>query len=420
MNHVDFTEQPQKIISFCTGLRGIERGLERAGVNVEPICYVEIEAFICENLVSEMQQGSLAETPIWTDLKTFDARPFRGKVHGFIGGYPCQPFSNAGARNGTSDPRHLYPFISKHIEAARPLWCFFENVEGHLTLGFPEVSADLRSMGYAVEAGIFSAEEVGATHQRNRLFILAIKVEYLEHARSSNERNLCGGFGEKPEKEPIPANTGNNVVDASIIRCHNEQERCEQTENNRLRELPLGQWAGDNEQRRVINSSDDVGNTTSEGQQKCGFGNIGELSEEERIGVHNRLEQSSITETKLADTGLFRQEERQQQAAGIEQYGEKELADTSSEGCERSEWDGTLWQDGQAALRPITEHCNDRWPARPGEQQYNWERPRTISRLGCTVDGYNYREDLIRAFGNSVVEQTAAVAWINLLMKHGL
>lgn len=408
MNHVDFTEQPQKIISFCTGLRGIERGLERAGVNVEPICYVEIEAFICENLVCEMQQGSLAETPIWTDLKTFDARPFRGKVHGFIGGYPCQPFSNAGARNGTNDPRHLYPFISRHIEAARPLWCFFENVEGHLTLGFTEVSADLRSMGYAVEAGIFSAEEVGAPHQRNRLFILAIRKDYLENAMQfrnggRHDEGVKGGC-------EIQIERSSNVVNPSEQRCNNEQERCKQIKVDGQRQLQTNECAGNNEQCGIGQSGEDVGNAKMPKCEQPGTSRSG------RDGFTT----DGIDETELADTGLFRQEERQQQAAGIEQYGEKDLADTCSEGCERSEWDGTLWQDGQAALRPITERCNDRWPARPGEQQYNWERPRTISRLGCTVDGYNYREDLIRAFGNSVVEQTAAVAWINLLMKHGL
>ena len=177
---MDITKEPQRIISCCTGLRGIERGLERAGIRVIPVVYLEIEAFICANLVGEMEAGLLAPAPIWTDLKTFDAKPFRGLVDGIIGGYPCPPFSNAGKRQGADDPRHLYPFISGIIEAARPVWCFFENVEGHLTLGYPEVSADLRSMGYAVEAGIYSAEEVGAPHQRDRLFILAIKSEFLD------------------------------------------------------------------------------------------------------------------------------------------------------------------------------------------------------------------------------------------------
>ncbi|MCK5610217.1 DNA cytosine methyltransferase, partial [Candidatus Pacearchaeota archaeon] len=73
---------------------------------------------------------------------------------------------------GTDDPRHLWPYIEQHIGTIEPLWCFFENVGGHLSLGFEEVAQSLRDMGYQVEAGLFTAAEVGAPHKRQRLFIL--------------------------------------------------------------------------------------------------------------------------------------------------------------------------------------------------------------------------------------------------------
>lgn len=61
----------------------------------------------------------------------------------------------------------------------------------------------------------------------------------------------------------------------------------------------------------------------------------------------------------------------------------------------------------------------DYWPAGPGQQQYEWEEPRTIEpRLGCAINGYNFREDLLRAYGNSVVEQTTGIAFVDLLKKH--
>jgi hypothetical protein len=37
--------------------------------------------------------------------------------------------------------------------------------------------------------------------------------------------------------------------------------------------------------------------------------------------------------------------------------------------------------------------------------------------VGCTIDGYNFREDLIRALGNAVVEQVAAKAFYFLYKK---
>jgi len=174
--------QSPAIISYCTGLRGLERGVERAIGTFRTAVIVEIEAFIIANLVAGMESGMVVPCPIWANLKTFDAKPFRGKIHGIMGGYPCQPFSNAGNRKGTDDPRHLYPYLERDIEAIKPIWCFFENVSGHLTLGFDTVYRSLSGMGYAVEAGLYTAAEVGAPHERERLFILAIRKDWLADA----------------------------------------------------------------------------------------------------------------------------------------------------------------------------------------------------------------------------------------------
>ena len=111
--------------------------------------------------------------PIWTDLKSFPWAEFRGRVDILTGGYPCQPFSAAGKRLGTDDPRHLWPFIADGIRILRPRLCFFENVEGHISLGLREVIGELEQIGYQASWGIFSASEVGAVHQRKRVFILA-------------------------------------------------------------------------------------------------------------------------------------------------------------------------------------------------------------------------------------------------------
>ena len=183
-------DNTQNIISFCTGYSGLEIGIKRAGVDVRVICNVEIEAFVQANLVAKTEEGRMDNAPIWTDLKTFPAREFRGKVHGLIGGYPCQPFSSAGKRQGEKDPRHLWPYILKHVRAIRPVWCFWENVAGHTTMGLWRVLSDLEEEGYRTTFGIFSAEEVGAPHQRKRVFILAcLPNTQIEGARTAKESN---------------------------------------------------------------------------------------------------------------------------------------------------------------------------------------------------------------------------------------
>jgi DNA (cytosine-5)-methyltransferase 1 len=173
---VDIAEELPTVIAFCAGYGGIERGLDLAGLEHRVIAYVEIEAFAIANLVNKMEAGQLPPAPIYTDLKTFPAHLFRDRVDLITGGYPCQPFSAAGQRLGTEDPRHLWPYILDHINAIRPVRCFFENVEGHISLGLREVIDDLEGAGYSATWGIFSAAEVGAPHQRKRVYIMANSI----------------------------------------------------------------------------------------------------------------------------------------------------------------------------------------------------------------------------------------------------
>jgi len=170
---VDTAQQPPAVLSLCTGYGGIEIGLCRVFGEINELAHVEIEAFAIANLVNKMEKGKLAPAPVWTDVKTFNAGIFRGFIDILTGGYPCQPFSTAGKRKGKDDPRHLWPYITQIIKDCNPRWVFFENVEGHLSKGIGKVLGDLEKLGYKPAAGLFSAVEVGAPHQRKRIFILA-------------------------------------------------------------------------------------------------------------------------------------------------------------------------------------------------------------------------------------------------------
>ncbi len=134
----------------------------------------------------------MESAPIWTDLKTFPWESFRDRVDILTGGYPCQPFSAAGKRAGKEDPRHLWPWIADGIRILRPRVCFFENVEGHISLGLSSVISDLEELGYKVSWGIFSASEVGAPHQRKRVFILAHDAHGEQRAWSLLRQNWQG------------------------------------------------------------------------------------------------------------------------------------------------------------------------------------------------------------------------------------
>lgn len=161
------------VLSLCAGGGGLDLGLRLAVPDARTVCYVENEVTACGVLANNMEKGWLDDAPIWTNLRTFDGTAWRGVVDCVIGGYPCQPFSLAGRRLGTADPRHLWPDVRRIVGEIQPRICFFENVGAHLRLGFDEVAKDLQGMGYTVAAGLFTASEVGAPHKRERLFIMA-------------------------------------------------------------------------------------------------------------------------------------------------------------------------------------------------------------------------------------------------------
>lgn len=148
-------------------------GLMLAEPGYHTRCFVEWEDWPRAVLIAAQRAGYFAPAPIWTDLRTFDARPFPGAFDIVLAGYPCQPFSAAGKRGGAGDPRHLWPDVARVIAECRPEWVFLENVPGHVTLGLETVLRELWGMGYTPAAGLFSAAEVGAPHQRLRVFILA-------------------------------------------------------------------------------------------------------------------------------------------------------------------------------------------------------------------------------------------------------
>jgi DNA (cytosine-5)-methyltransferase 1 len=112
------------------------------------------------------------------DIRDFDGTRFRGATL-LTGGFPCQPFSHAGKREGRNDKqgRHLWPEMLRVIADARPRWCIAENVPGLISIEdgvvFEQVCTDLEGEGYEVQAFIIPACAVNAPHRRDRVWIVA-------------------------------------------------------------------------------------------------------------------------------------------------------------------------------------------------------------------------------------------------------
>lgn len=281
-------DSPQELthISLCAGYGGIDLGLRRALRDVRTIAFSEIEAFACENLVAKIEAGLLDPAPIWTNLKTFPCESFRDRVDILSGGFPCQPFSAAGRRAGDSDPRHLWPFITDGIRRmGHPPLVFMENVEGIISSklkgsewadpeGTPvllHILRELERMGYQATAGVFSASEVGAPHQRKRVFILGCRSNLSEAGRALVDRLLRDT--ERGQAWPTPRDAEQHPWEPPRVTMGDTNSR---HKKSRLSDSPLSSQTVENGEASQPSRSDidrheqqgELGNTDNERQQR--------------------------------------------------------------------------------------------------------------------------------------------------------
>ena len=138
------------------------------------ICAVEWEPYAAAVLCARQNEGFLAPFPIWDDVRTFDGRPWRGRVDVVSGGFPCQDISAAGKGAGIDGERSgLWREMARIICEVRPRFCFVENSPMLISRGLGTVLGDLAALGYDCKWGVFGASEVGAPHKRERIWIAA-------------------------------------------------------------------------------------------------------------------------------------------------------------------------------------------------------------------------------------------------------
>ena len=160
-------------MSLFTGFSGFGLTARLAFRQVRTVCYVEREAHQAATLVARMEDEALDHAPVWDYIETFNGRPFRECVDILTASMPCQPYSLAGKQLGIKDPRWLWRPVRRVISQVRPRAIFLENVcqfRRVLHIIIPQ----LEQLGYTVEKPIIvSAADVGASHLRKRIWILA-------------------------------------------------------------------------------------------------------------------------------------------------------------------------------------------------------------------------------------------------------
>ena len=148
------------------------------------VCAVEWEPYPASILCARQNDGILPPFPIWDDVQTFDANPWRGIVDVVSGGFPCQDISAAGKGVGIDGERSgMWGEMARIIREVRPRFVFVENSPMLTSRGLGRVLGDLASMGFDARWGVLGAADVGANHQRDRIWIVAKWRGQLPHAQ---------------------------------------------------------------------------------------------------------------------------------------------------------------------------------------------------------------------------------------------
>ena len=148
------------------------------------VAAVEIEDYPRRVLLQRQADGFLPRFPIWDDICTFDGHPWRGKVDVISGGFPCQDISAAGKGDGLDGERSgLWTHMARVVSEVRPPFVFVENSPMLTTRGGTRVIADLTKMGYDTKWTVMGAADIGAPHQRDRMWIVAYSSSFGGKAR---------------------------------------------------------------------------------------------------------------------------------------------------------------------------------------------------------------------------------------------
>jgi DNA (cytosine-5)-methyltransferase 1 len=124
--------------SLFSGIGGLDLGLEKAGMR----CVWQCE---CEPFCRKVLAKHWPNVWCYEDVRRIGDEA--AEIDLLCGGFPCQPHSLAGKRQGERDDRNLWPQCLRLVRLLGPRWCLFENVPGILTTMFGQVCDDLAGAG---------------------------------------------------------------------------------------------------------------------------------------------------------------------------------------------------------------------------------------------------------------------------------
>jgi DNA (cytosine-5)-methyltransferase 1 len=325
------------------------------------VCAVEWEPYAACILAARQNDGLLPHFPIWDDVQTFDGKPWRGIVDVVSGGFPCQDISAAGKGAGIDGERSgMWREMARIICEVRPRFVFVENSPMLTSRGLGVVLGDLAKMGFDAKWGVLGAADVGAPHQRDRIWIAGWR-DIFPHTELHR-------LGWREQQSEGVEETQGNVADTTELLCNGRYDNTRISVGGKSVSKP-----------RNSSWSENVADTSDQGLWSCVRGNGGELdNQDSRRGDFQGRSGSNVEPSEV----------------GKPQNMEKEVPNTDSSQC----------QGNKCAIGIGTEYTNisgTSW----------WE---TEPDVGRVVDGVASRVDRLKAIGNGQVPLVAATAWEGL------
>ena len=408
------------------------------------VCAVEWEPYPASVLCARQNDGLLETFPIWDDVRTFDGKPWRGFVDVISGGFPCQDISAAGKGAGIDGERSgMWGEMARIIHEVRPRFVFVENSPMLTSRGLGRVLGDLASMGFDARWGVLGAADIGANHQRDRIWIVAKWRGQLPHAQHNRIRRW-----EQQQKsiEETPDDSNTNLIhDALRGNCEDYEESvgewgihargsvsssgagCEESsgQSTRDEEVPNTNSIGLDEsetkrdriykQQICADKSDNWGEVWSETVGCNSSGGKREISDSDRIRSQDttdkqelesqgcgqlQIEQSRDTSQVANSLGIGLETKRAKQQT-TRFIRESQISNSSSERQQRSgvsrEW-GCSTQNRERQTNYVESIGTP----------YFWAVEPDVGRV---ANGVAARVDRLKAIGNGQVPLCAATAW---------
>ena len=363
-----------KVLDLFSGIGGFSYAAERLVGGFETTQFVEIDPY-CQSVLRK----NFPNVPIHDDITTFNAT--KGQFDIITAGFPCQDLSVAGKQSGIGKGTRsgLFFEVLRLSRQIQPKFILFENVRNLLSHKegetFQQILQEITKTRLNAEwAAVSAADMANTCHKRERIWIIAYPSSVLE---SGTESTVQAGR---------EATTSRTVTNSTSIGSYDREVGDNQGE--RQEQLSFG---GDNSREFTYSNSD--GSSTSE-----------------RLRVDGQTDHAT-------QEG---EEETSQPEGGSEPRDSK--AFQRATGTKSTDSDGSRSQGlrREHELRESSEEETPCWSPQPHTLDPDWRGYVSQPTLRYGDDGLSNRVARLKALGNSIVPQAAAVPLARIKQLHTL